>query len=223
MLDAIVNEVTPRNRALAERSISATAGALFGIAVASSIGLLAGRMPFSLDLAMLTLYASLIPLSIAGFMVRYTRKMPRLPMLATLYFTVLFVAAVFFGEAMFGTGTIAIGGTEIFLPKLVGFRVMGAAALAGVVFRAIPAEGFVGDVEVKQTAENRIDWEARHNEAVRRLAMTNVDIRRQQNVESMELERFEQRLRAEANEAVLKCGETSDSEQGVLIESVAAA
>ena len=204
MITALVKQASPQNRVVVERSIAATAGALFGIAFCGWAAMMSGRMPFTLDLPMLTLYSSAIPLSVAGFMGRYANTSLKRPMLATLWFLALFVPTVFFSEALFGTGTISLAGMSIFLPKLVGFRLMLAAAVAGAGFAAI--RGGMGAEDRQERREkgerttNRTDWETRHREAIRRLAMVDVEVKRSQSRERRELDAFERRLRSEMGE-----------------------
>lgn len=194
MFDAVRNKFAPKHRKRFDRSVIATAGLLFGFTVCGAVGLATGRGAFTLDVPMLTLYLSFVPLSVAGFMQHFLDDPPKLPMLATLWFMALFVPVLFFGEVFFGTGTVALGGLSIFLPKLVGFRLMASAALAGLVFGAVRVDGSVSEEASSKRAVS-VDWETRHRQAVERLAQTNVALRSRRDNEERELAAFERRLR----------------------------
>ena len=204
MLDSLTSQLSPAHRNLADRSIAATAGALFGVVLASTVALLTGRPPFSLDPSMLMLYGSAIPLSIAGFMMAFSREAPKLPMLATLQFLAIFIPGIFFTEVVLSAGELHIGGLEFAARDFVGFRAIVVAAFSGVFFSAIKADGTVGDAT--RALEPSVNWQKRHDEAVERLAMVDVDARRQQADERRALAAFDRELQryiaqAEAEEA----------------------
>lgn len=196
MFETIRSQFSPQHQTRFDRSVVATTGLLFGVVVCTVLSVLSGRPPLSLDLATLTLYSSVLPLSVFGFMRMLLDNPPRLPMLATLWFLACFAPLLFFGEALFGQGTLYLAGFSVFLPKLVGFRIILAAALAGAMFSAIRAEGFVG--EALQQAMPNADWEKRHQEAVRRLAMMEVDLRTRRAHEDRALAEFDRRLARES-------------------------
>lgn len=223
MFDAIRNEFAPKHRKRFDRSVIATAGLLFGFTVCGAVGLLTGRGAFTLDLPMLTLYGSFVPLSIAGFMQHFLDDPPKLPMLATLWFLALFVPVLFFGEVFFGTGTVSLGGISVFLPKLVGFRLMVAAALSGILFGAIRADGSVSE-ELKQKKAVSVDWETRHRQAVERLARADVALRRSRSHEERALADFDRRLQQVLEDDALASVAEEEEEEVVLhhVESTSA-
>lgn len=208
MLDQITSQLSPAHRNLADRSIAATAGALFGLVVAGTVGLVTGRPPFALDLPMVTLYASLIPLSVAGFMTAFSRKAPALPILATLRFLAIFVPALFFGEVLLSHGELHIAGLELPAQNFIGFRAIVVAAMSGLLFSAIKEDGTVGDATA--ALKPTVDWQKRHDEAVKRLAMVDVELRRQRNHAEDDLAAFDRRLRAFAADGTAELGEQDD-------------
>jgi hypothetical protein len=107
---------------------------------------------------------------------------------------------LFFGEVFFGTGTVALGGVSIFLPKLVGFRLMVAAAIAGLFFAGVRADGSVSR-ELSGGTGISVDWETRHREAVERLARIDVAVRSSRSREEHALADFDRRLRKAVGES----------------------
>lgn len=195
MFDAIRSQFSPESRKRFDRSVAASAGLLFGFVVCASLAMLSGRPPFALDLPMLTLYGSALPLSVMGFMKLILGKdAPKLPVLATLWFLACFMPTLLWGELLLGRGTLHFAGLSVFLPKLIGFRVILASALAGVLFGGVAAEG--GSTVSKVLAKVNPDWEARHREAIRRLAMVDVELRHQRSYEERALDEFDRRLSA---------------------------
>ncbi len=199
---ALTNQLPARSAALADRSIAAVAGALFGVVFCSAVAMVTGRVPFSLDPTMLTLYASAIPLSVAGFMVHFAKETPRLPMLATLWFLALFVPGMALSE-MFSAGQeLHIAGLQLPSQDFVGFRAIVVAVLSGLVFTGIKADGSFGEELAKENAQaSKVDWQKRHDEAVRRLAMVDVDLRQQRSEEQRALNAFDHLLGAAATDA----------------------
>lgn len=193
MLDAITAQLPLASRNLADRSIAATAGALFGLVVAGTAAIATGRAPFALDPAMVMLYASAIPLSVAGFMMTFAKTKPKLPMLATLWFLALFVPGMFFSELLLSAG-FQIGDTYLPPSSFVGFRAIVVAALSGLFFSGIRADGSVG--AATQALAPSVDWQKRHDEAVRRLAMVDVELRHDRSREESELDAFDRKLAA---------------------------
>lgn len=192
MFDTVRSQFSPRNRFRFDRSVVAIAGLLSGVVAVSILATIAGEPTLALTPNTLGLYVSVLPLSVYAAMRLLPDHPPKLPMLATLWFMVCFIPLMMLMEAFFGHGLVWFGSTMVLLPKLVGFRVVTAAVLSGVVFGGIGAEGAVGDVVRRAVPD--VDWEQRHQEAVRRLAMMEIDVRRVRSRERAALADFDRRL-----------------------------
>ena len=194
MLNAITAQVPTKYQALADRSIAAASGALFGLVVTASVAMATGRAPFQIDPAILMLYGSVIPLSIAGFMMKFSREAPKLPMLATLWFTALFVGGMFFGEVASLGKVLNVGSASLSAHSFVGFRAIVVAALSGLVFTGIRADGeLFADDDVRAST---VDTDTLYRDAVRRLALVDVEMKRSDSRTKREMAEFDRRLAA---------------------------
>ena len=192
MFDTVRSQLSPRNRFRFDRSVVAIAGLLFGVVASSTLAVLAGEPSLALTPNTIGLYVSILPLSVYAAIRLLPASSPKLPMLATLWFMACFLPLMLLIEAFFGQGVVWVGGTMIFLPKLIGFRLIAVAALSGVVFGGIGAEGTLGGVI--RRAVPHVDWEQRHQEAVHRLAMVDIDVRKERARQRTALADFDRRL-----------------------------
>lgn len=189
MLDAITTQLSPAHRSLADRSITAGAGALFGLVTCSALGAAAGLMPFTPDPTMLLMYGSLVPLSVYLFLKSFSQAQPQLPVLQSLRFVLLFVAGIFMLEAVSANEVVTIGAFSTPSYNFFGFRVIGAALAAGIVFMG------VGSGQATQTADHADRKANAHREAVQRLAAIDVATNERLAQDRRDLAAFDKKLR----------------------------
>ncbi len=183
-----------------DRSVAATVGLLGGVAISAVLLTLAGGGLFSLTVPGLTLYASLLPLSVIVALKYLDEDSPSLPVLAALRYMAIFVVAFFAMELVLGGprlvtfsegGLLAsVFGSSLWLHKLVGFRLIATAALAGVAFTA------VSDTESKPSSPSATSASARQQHAGYAVAMeAALAERRRESLRAME--EFDRRLGTE--------------------------
>lgn len=137
MWERIKNGMSRGQQMGAERSLAATFGVLGAIVVCAALAILSGREPLTLDWPMIFLHASALPLGVFVGLRDFVARPPKLPILATLWFTALFLPTFLFGELFFGQGFIDLWGTTVGMGSFVGFRLVIAAVLAGFAFMAV--------------------------------------------------------------------------------------